>query len=56
MLPSGFPNLTCNGSDGSAVGMATALSPHNLREVAAATRAVPSDPRVTLPRPRDQRR
>ena len=35
VLPSRFPNLLVNGSDGIAVGMATNIPPHNLREVAA---------------------
>jgi DNA gyrase subunit A len=35
VLPSRFPNLLINGSDGIAVGMATKIPPHNLREVAA---------------------
>jgi DNA gyrase subunit A len=48
VLPSRFPNLLCNGSDGIAVGMATSLPPHNLREVSAAIRAVLDDPKVTL--------
>jgi len=48
VLPSRFPNLLCNGSDGIAVGMATSLPPHNLREVASAIRAVLDDPRVPL--------
>jgi DNA gyrase subunit A len=48
VLPSRFPNLLCNGSDGIAVGMATSLPPHNLREVAAAIRAVLDDPTVSL--------
>ena len=33
VLPSKFPNLLVNGSDGIAVGMATDIPPHNLREV-----------------------
>lgn len=33
VLPSKFPNLLVNGSDGIAVGMATEIPPHNLREV-----------------------
>lgn len=33
VLPSRFPNLMVNGSDGIAVGMATNIPPHNLREV-----------------------
>ncbi len=35
VLPSRFPNLLVNGSSGIAVGMATNIPPHNLREVAA---------------------
>ncbi|MDO4259943.1 MAG: DNA gyrase subunit A [Actinomycetaceae bacterium] len=35
ILPSRFPNLLVNGSEGIAVGMATRIPPHNLREVAA---------------------
>ena len=35
VLPSRFPNLLVNGSAGIAVGMATQIPPHNLREVAA---------------------
>ena len=37
VLPSRFPNLLVNGSSGIAVGMATNMAPHNLREVIAAT-------------------
>ncbi len=33
VLPSRFPNLLCNGSEGIAVGMTTKIPPHNLREV-----------------------
>jgi DNA gyrase subunit A len=44
VLPSRFPNLICNGSDGIAVGMATSLPPHNLREVARPIRAVLDEP------------
>ena len=33
VLPSGFPNLLVNGSSGIAVGMATNMAPHNLKEV-----------------------
>nr|WP_231957094.1 MULTISPECIES: DNA gyrase subunit A [unclassified Actinoplanes] len=36
ILPSRFPNLLVNGSEGIAVGMATKIPPHNLREIAAA--------------------
>jgi DNA gyrase subunit A len=35
ILPSRFPNLLVNGAEGIAVGMATRIPPHNLREVAA---------------------
>jgi DNA gyrase subunit A len=35
LLPSRYPNLLVNGSNGIAVGMATNIPPHNLREVAA---------------------
>ncbi|MFM8515294.1 MAG: DNA gyrase subunit A, partial [Actinomycetota bacterium] len=38
VLPSRFPNLLVNGSAGIAVGMATNIPPHNLREVAEAAR------------------
>jgi Type IIA topoisomerase (DNA gyrase/topo II, topoisomerase IV), A subunit len=34
ILPARFPNLLVNGSAGIAVGMATNIPPHNLREVA----------------------
>ena len=36
ILPARFPNLLVNGSEGIAVGMATRIPPHNLREVASA--------------------
>ena len=48
VLPSRFPNLLCNGSDGIAVGMATSLPPHNLREVATALGAILENPDVEL--------
>ncbi|MEY4453369.1 MAG: hypothetical protein RIT51_1047, partial [Actinomycetota bacterium] len=38
VLPAGFPNLLVNGSAGIAVGMATNMPPHNMREVIAAAR------------------
>src|SRR3954463_7467698 len=44
VLPSRFPNLLVNGSSGIAVGMATNIPPHNLREVIAATVAYIDDP------------
>jgi DNA gyrase subunit A len=40
VLPSIFPNLVCNGSDGIAVGMATKIPPHNLTEVVEALRTM----------------
>jgi DNA gyrase subunit A len=40
VLPAAFPNLLVNGSAGIAVGMATNIPPHNLREVIAATIAL----------------
>jgi DNA gyrase subunit A len=48
VLPSKFPNLLVNGSDGIAVGMATEIPPHNLREVCDATIKVIDDPDVTI--------
>ena len=48
VLPGRFPNLLCNGSDGIAVGMATSLLPHNLREIVAGLRAVLERPDVTI--------
>ena len=44
VLPSGIPNLVVNGSSGIAVGMATNIPPHNLREVVAAILALIDDP------------
>jgi DNA gyrase subunit A len=46
LLPARFPNLLVNGSAGIAVGMATNIPPHNLREVAAAVDRVLEDPNV----------
>ncbi|MFM7280459.1 MAG: DNA gyrase subunit A, partial [Planctomycetia bacterium] len=48
VLPSRFPNLLCNGSEGIAVGMATSLPPHNLREICAALRIVLDRPSVPI--------
>ncbi len=48
VLPSRFPNLLVNGSAGIAVGMATNIPPHNLREVIDATICVLEDPNATL--------
>jgi DNA gyrase subunit A len=44
VLPSRFPNLLVNGSSGIAVGMATNIPPHNLREVTDAVVAYIDDP------------
>jgi DNA gyrase subunit A len=49
VLPAAFPNLLVNGSTGIAVGMATNIPPHNLREVIDAVCAVIDDPEVTIP-------
>jgi DNA gyrase subunit A len=46
VLPARFPNLLVNGSAGIAVGMATNIPPHNLREVAAAVGAYLDDPEI----------
>ena len=48
VLPSRFPNLLVNGSSGIAVGMATNIPPHNLREVINACICVLDDPDATL--------
>ncbi|HWE58980.1 MAG TPA: DNA gyrase subunit A [Solirubrobacteraceae bacterium] len=48
VLPARFPNLLVNGSSGIAVGMATNIPPHNLREVVAATIAYIDDPSIDL--------
>ncbi len=48
LLPSALPNLLCNGSSGIAVGMATNIPPHNLKEVADATIAVMENPEITV--------
>src|SRR5579875_993586 len=48
VLPARFPNLLVNGSSGIAVGMATNIPPHNLREVIAATIAYIDDPSIDL--------
>ena len=44
VLPSRFPNLLVNGSNGIAVGMATSIPPHNLKEVIDATIRVIDEP------------
>src|SRR3989440_9976139 len=46
ILPARFPNLLVNGSAGIAVGMATNIPPHNLREAINATIAYIDDPKI----------
>jgi len=48
VLPSKFPNLLVNGSDGIAVGMATEIPPHNLGEVCNGLIRLIDDPDVTV--------
>lgn len=48
VLPSRFPNLLVNGSSGIAVGMATNIPPHNLREVIGAAICLLDNPEATL--------
>ena len=48
VLPAAFPNLLVNGASGIAVGMATNMPPHNMREVVAALQALISNPDITL--------
>ena len=48
VLPSRFPNLLVNGSSGVAVGMATSIPPHNLKEVINACICVLDNPDATL--------
>ena len=48
VLPARFPNLLVNGSSGIAVGMATNIPPHNLREVIGAVRAYIDNPDIDL--------
>jgi len=48
VLPSAFPNLLVNGSEGIAVGMATKIPPHNLGEVIDATVALIDKPDITV--------
>src|SRR5215211_2370536 len=48
VLPARFPNLLVNGSSGIAVGMATNIPPHNLRETIAATVAYIDDPDIDV--------
>ncbi len=48
VLPSRFPNLLVNGSDGIAVGMATNIAPHNLCEVINGVVALIDNPEITI--------
>lgn len=48
VLPSRYPNLLVNGSNGIAVGMATSIPPHNLTEVIDATVKIIDDPEATV--------
>ncbi len=47
VLPTAFPNLLVNGSDGIAVGMATKIPPHNLVEVVGGVTALIDNPELT---------
>src|ERR1700704_3015840 len=47
VMPAGIPNLVVNGSSGIAVGMATNIPPHNLREVVAALIQLIDNPETT---------
>ena len=51
VLPARFPNLLVNGSSGIAVGMATNIPPHNLKETIAATIAFIDDPDIDVAGP-----
>ena len=48
MLPASFPNLLVNGASGIAVGLATNIPPHNLRETISAVIAQIDNPDITL--------
>lgn len=48
VLPSRFPNILVNGSDGIAVGMATNIPPHNLNEVINGVLALIDDPEISI--------
>ncbi len=48
VLPTRLPNLLVNGSSGIAVGMATNIPPHNLREIVAGCLAVLQDPEISI--------
>jgi DNA gyrase subunit A len=48
VLPAAFPQLLVSGTDGIAVGMATKMPPHNLREIAAAAAQLLARPNTSL--------
>ena len=48
VFPAKFPNLLCNGSSGIAVGMATNIPPHNLKELCRATEMVIDNPKISI--------
>ncbi|HET8763577.1 MAG TPA: DNA gyrase subunit A, partial [Gemmatimonadales bacterium] len=48
VLPSRLPNLLVNGSSGIAVGMATNIPPHNLKEIAKAIELLVDEPEATI--------
>jgi DNA gyrase subunit A len=48
VLPARYPNLLVNGTSGIAVGMATNIPPHNLREIAAALKHLVAQPDATV--------
>ncbi|MEE8451539.1 MAG: DNA topoisomerase (ATP-hydrolyzing), partial [Thermoguttaceae bacterium] len=48
VLPSKFPNLLVNGSNGIAVGMATSIPPHNLSEICDATISIIDEPDISI--------
>src|SRR3970040_891469 len=48
VLPAAFPNLLANGANGIAVGMATSIPPHNLREVCDGVVKIIDQPNVTV--------
>ncbi|MDO8527517.1 MAG: DNA gyrase subunit A [Deltaproteobacteria bacterium] len=49
VLPSKIPNLLLNGSEGIAVGMATKIPPHNLKELIGGLIALVDNPKITIP-------
>lgn len=48
VFPAKYPNLLCNGSSGIAVGMATNIPPHNLRELIQATNLLLDNPSTSI--------